>query len=99
MVYASETSEVAIYTDRISPIFVHSSGRSSPLSNFATCSDFKGSSPLHFRHRNLRPPVLIRVNRIGILHLTHKGGGVFLAILLIRSRREHYRTLSHRQLP
>src|SRR5450631_3592432 len=47
--------------------------------------------------RNLRPPVLTRINRIGLQHFEHAGGGGFLGMGCSRwIRREHYRTLCHR---
>ena len=55
---------------------------SSPLSSPTTSGDFNGSSPSQSKHRNLRPPVLTSVNRIGLPHLRHRGGGVFLAMAL-----------------
>jgi hypothetical protein len=47
--------------------------------------------------RNFRPPVLTRINRIGLLHFGQIGGGAFLGMGYSRwIRREHYRTLGHR---
>ena len=47
-----------------------------------TSGRFSGSGTSQSMQRNLRPPVLTSMKRIGLLHLMHRGGGVFLAILL-----------------
>jgi len=60
----------------------HSTGRKLPLSSFATSGDLNGSSPSQSRHRYFRPPLLTSINPMGLLHLRHRGGGMFLAMAL-----------------
>jgi hypothetical protein len=60
----------------------YSSGFNSPLSSVATSGDFGGSSPSQSKQRNLRPPLLTSTNRMDLLHFRHRGGGVFLAMVL-----------------
>jgi hypothetical protein len=45
-----------------------------------TSGSFRGSGTSQSMQRNLRPPVLTSMKRIGLLHFGHVGGGVFLAI-------------------
>ena len=46
----------------------------------ATSDDLNGPSPAQSMQRNLRPPVLTGVNRIGLRHLGQVGGGIFLGM-------------------
>jgi hypothetical protein len=59
---------------------LYSGGRKLPLRSFVTSGCFSGSGTSQSMQRNLRPPVLTSMKRIGLLHFGHVGGGVFLAI-------------------
>jgi hypothetical protein len=58
----------------------YSGGRSSPVRSFATSDDRSGSGTSQSMQRNLRPPVLTRINRIGLPHLEQLGGEEFLGM-------------------
>jgi hypothetical protein len=77
---------------------LYSGGRKLPLRSFVTSGCFSGSGTSQSMQRNLRPPVLTSMKRIGLLHFGHVGGGVFLAIGRSPVGRER-NTLSHRYMP
>ena len=57
------------------------SGRlNSPVKRFATSGNSRGSDTSQSKHRNLRPPVLMSIKRIGLPHLEQIGGGEFLGM-------------------
>jgi hypothetical protein len=64
---------------------LYSGGRNAPLNSLVTAGDCSGSSPSQSMHRNLRPPVLAIMKRIGLRHFGQGGGGRFLAMALTSS--------------
>ena len=77
-----ESCEVTVGSDEIGAIFLHRliGGFNSPLRSFATSDERSGSPPSQSLQRNLRPPVLTNINRMGLRHLWQIGGGVFLGM-------------------
>ena len=79
-----ESCEVTVGSDEIGAIFLHRliGGFNSPLRSFATSDESGGSPPSQSLQRNLRPPVLTNINRMGLRHLWQIGGGAFLGMKL-----------------
>jgi hypothetical protein len=79
-----ESDKVTVGSDEIGAIFLHRliGGFNSLLRSFATSDERNGSPPSQSLQRNLRPPVLTNINRMGLRHLRHIGGGVFLGMNL-----------------
>ena len=50
------------------------------MRSFAISGNFSGSGRSQSMQRNFRPPVLTSINRIGLLHFEHVGGGRFLGM-------------------
>ena len=79
------------------PIEAIYSGRcNSPVRSFVTSGNFSGSGTSQSMQRNLRPPVLTSMKRIGLLHFGHGGGAGFLGIGVLAWLRRERNTLSHR---
>jgi hypothetical protein len=51
--------------------------------SFASSGNFSGSGTLQSMQRNFRPPVLTSINRIGLRHFEHVGGGRFLGMEML----------------
>jgi hypothetical protein len=62
----------------------YTGGRNSPVRSSKTSGNFSGSGISQSMQRNFRSPILISINRIGLLHFEHLGGGRFLG--MARSR-------------
>jgi hypothetical protein len=85
-----ELYEVTVESNDVCPIFDHwlANGFNSPVRSFATSVERNGSSPAQSMQRNLRPPVLTTINRMGLRQVGQIGGGLFLGTGHLQIRRE-----------